>query len=62
VPAEAAIRVEIGDPAKVVTATAGQMHADLLVIGRACSTGMMGRLREQAYGIVRDSPCPVLSV
>ena len=59
---EADIRVEAGEPHKVVAATAGQMHTDLLVIGRACSTGMMGRLREQAYGIVRDSPCPVLSV
>ena len=59
---EATVRVDAGIPHKVVAATAGQMHADVVVIGRACSTGMMGRLREQAYGIVRDSPCPVLSV
>ena len=59
---EASIRVDAGEPHKVVAASAGQLHADVVVIGRACSTGMMGRLREQAYGIVRDSPCPVLSV
>jgi K+-sensing histidine kinase KdpD len=59
---EAEIRVEAGEAHRVVAASAGRLHADLVVIGRACSTGMMGRLREQAYGIVRDSPCPVLSV
>jgi nucleotide-binding universal stress UspA family protein len=58
----AEIRVDAGEPRRVVAATAGVMHADVVVIGRACSTGMMGRLREQAYGIVRDSPCPVVSV
>lgn len=54
--------IDFGEPHRVVAATAGRLHADVVVIGRAGSTGMMGRLREQSYAIVRDSPCPVLSV
>jgi nucleotide-binding universal stress UspA family protein len=36
--------------------------ADLVVIGRHQETGLMGRLRANAYAIVRGSPCPVVSV
>jgi nucleotide-binding universal stress UspA family protein len=36
--------------------------ADLLVIGRSVAEGMMGRLRANAYSIIRQSPCPVVSV
>jgi nucleotide-binding universal stress UspA family protein len=51
-----------GDPHKVVTATAARLQADLVIIGRGTATSTLGRLRAQAYGIVRQSPCPVLSV
>jgi nucleotide-binding universal stress UspA family protein len=35
--------------------------ADLVVIGRGHLQGAMGRLRSNAYAIIRDSPCPVIS-
>lgn len=41
---------------------AGREKADLLVIGRSLADGMLGRLRTNAYSIIRQSPCPVLSV
>jgi nucleotide-binding universal stress UspA family protein len=51
-----------GEPHKVVTATAARFQADVVIIGRGTATNTLGRLRAQAYGIVRQSPCPVLSV
>lgn len=38
------------------------LHADLLVIGRGCLPNPLGRLRTHAYGIIHESPCPVISV
>jgi hypothetical protein len=38
------------------------LPADLLVIGRGSAAGMFGRLRTNAYAIIRQSPCPVVSV
>jgi nucleotide-binding universal stress UspA family protein len=37
-------------------------RADLLVIGRSVHDGVLGRLRTNAYSIIRQSPCPVVSV
>lgn len=37
-------------------------NADLLVIGRSVRDGLVGRLRTNAYSIIRQSPCPVVSV
>jgi nucleotide-binding universal stress UspA family protein len=39
-----------------------RLEADLVVIGRGASSGMLGRLRTNAYSIIRQSPCPVVSV
>lgn len=38
------------------------LRADLVVIGRSTDDGMLGRLRTNAYSIIRQSPCPVISV
>lgn len=35
---------------------------DLLIIGRHSSGGLLGRIRAHAYSIIRQSPCPVISV
>ena len=51
-----------GDPHKVVAATAADLQADLVIIGRGTATSTLGRLRAQAFGIIREAPCPVLSV
>lgn len=37
-------------------------NGDLLVIGRSVQNGMLGRLRTNTYSIIRQSPCPVVSV
>jgi len=36
--------------------------ADLLVVGRGHDQGAIGRIWSRLYAIVRDSPCPVLSI
>jgi nucleotide-binding universal stress UspA family protein len=41
---------------------ASREKADLLVIGRSVHDGVLGRLRANAYSIIRQSPCPVVSV
>jgi nucleotide-binding universal stress UspA family protein len=58
----APVHIELGDPAPAVTRAAGCVGADLLVIGRSVSGGVLGRLRANAYAIIRESPCPVVSV
>jgi nucleotide-binding universal stress UspA family protein len=57
-----AIRVEAGDVSKVVAHVSGELKADLLVIGRKAEAGVLGRLEMIAYSIIRQSPCPVVSV
>ena len=58
----AEIMVESGDAAEVVCSAARQIQADLAVIGRSSAAGVLGRLRANAYSIIRQSPCPVVSV
>ncbi len=58
----ASLLIESGSPAEVVADTVDQFNADLLVIGRSEAAGMFGRLRTNAYAIIRQSPCPVVSV
>jgi nucleotide-binding universal stress UspA family protein len=58
----AELRLGDGDPAKTVAETARQLGADLLVIGRRAESGLLGRLEVTAYSIIRQSPCPVVSV
>jgi nucleotide-binding universal stress UspA family protein len=59
---KASVAIEAGEPAKVVTDIAREFAADLLIIGRHNNTGVGGHLRQNAYGILRDSPCPVISI
>ena len=37
-------------------------NADLVVISRGRQIGKLGRLRSRSYEIIRESPCPVVSV
>ena len=60
--AQTMIRVEPGQPAKAVARVAGEIGADLLVIGRRAVPGAAGRLEATAYAMIRQSPCPVVSV
>ena len=51
-----------GEAVKAICDVAGRVQADLLVIGRGSAAGVFGRLRTNAYAIIRESPCPVVSV
>ena len=62
VSAEADLVLAGGDPPKVVCETAASRRANVLVIGRGSAAGVFGRLRANAYAIIRQSPCPVVSV
>jgi nucleotide-binding universal stress UspA family protein len=59
---QAEVRLEAGDSAKAICAAAAQLRAGALVIARGSAAGGFGRLRSNAYAILRQSPCPVVSV
>jgi len=54
--------IEEGDTPEAVCSYATSVGADLLVIGRGGKNSGMGRLRTNAYSMIRQSACPVLSV
>lgn len=56
------VRFEGGSIAKVVRSVAMEQDADLVLIGRGHVQAPFSRLRSNAYAIIRESPCPVLSV
>jgi nucleotide-binding universal stress UspA family protein len=58
----AEVHIEGGDAPGVVCGAAQQFNADLMVIGRGSAAGVFGRLRTNAYSIIRQSPCSVVSV
>jgi nucleotide-binding universal stress UspA family protein len=51
-----------GNIANALHEWAGSHHADLLVVGRGHAQGGLGRVWSNLYSIVRESPCPVLSI
>ena len=59
---DAPLHVQSGDPARTVCDIASDLESDLLVIGRGSAAGVFGRLRANAYSIIRQSRCPVVSV
>ena len=54
--------VNAGTVAHMVRTVALAKRSDLVVIGRGEIHHTFGRLRANAYSIVREAPCPVLSV
>jgi len=59
---KAPLCVAVGEIAGAVREEAERHNSDLIVIGRGLLHQAMGRLRTHAYGIIRQAPCPVLSV
>lgn len=59
---EAEICVANGDPVDFVISTAKEKKLDALVIGRGMAKRRASRLPTHAYGIIRESPCPVFSL
>jgi len=51
-----------GEVSHVVRDSALGHSADLIVIGRGRATRTLGRLRSNVYSIIRDAPCPVISM
>ena len=59
----ATVYIETGEAANTVAAVAKAAGADLLIIGRGIEQeDEPGRLRTNAYAIIRQSPCPVISI
>ena len=56
------IIVKTGEAPHIVRAAAEECGANVLVIGRGRSEGILGRLRTNAYAILRESPCPVAAI
>lgn len=54
--------IEAGDAPYVVAESAKKVGADVVVVGRGSASGIFGRLRANAYSIIRESPVPVVSV
>ncbi len=54
--------LRLGNPAHIVHEAAVGYSADIVVIGRGLIQRRFGRLRSAAYEIIREAPCPVISV
>jgi nucleotide-binding universal stress UspA family protein len=59
---QAEVFINSGKPSLVVGRAAKEFAADLLVIGRHESVGVVGDLFQNALAILRESPCPVISI
>lgn len=56
----AQVNIVVGPVKDALIEAARRLKADALVIGRSPEVGV--RLRDLTYSVVRDAPCPVLSV
>lgn len=54
--------VRDGEAGKEASEFAASEAADLMVISRGSVSDSRGRLRTNAYAIIRESPCPIVSV
>jgi len=51
-----------GDVREAVCAQAKKLHADLIVVGRSPKADGVGTARTTSFTIIRESPCPVVSI
>jgi nucleotide-binding universal stress UspA family protein len=58
----APLSIVLGDIADAIRDEARRRNADLLIIGRGTLQETLGRLRTNAHAIIRQAPCPVISV
>ena len=56
------LQVVVGEIAETITKEALRQGADLMLIGRGLLPAPLGRLRSNAYAIIRQSLCPVVSI
>ena len=59
---QAEVYIDSAPVATYVTSAVQACGADVLVIGRSVREGLLGRLRGNAYTLIRESPCTVVSV
>ncbi len=60
--ATARIDVDCADATRFITAAADEVVADALIIGRSADEGLVGRLRTHSSALIRETPCPVISI
>lgn len=56
------VHAAAADAVPYVRDVAQKTYADVLIIGRSANGVLHGRLRSHAYALIRESPCPVISV
>jgi nucleotide-binding universal stress UspA family protein len=54
--------IAYGSAGNALRKAAHNLEADLVIIGRGHIQEPFGRLRSNSYAIIRESPCPVISV
>src|SRR6266481_4929390 len=59
---DAAVSIAFGPVKQVLLDAVRKSSADVLVLGRSIHSGALGRMRDLTYSLIRDSPCPVVSV
>jgi len=59
---QAEIFTDCAGVTEYVPAALAEAGAQLLIIGRSVHQGLIGRLRTNAYALIRESPIPVVSV
>jgi nucleotide-binding universal stress UspA family protein len=60
--AKGEIHIACDEVAAYASAVAAEIGADLMVIGRSSDAGAMGRLRSHSMSLIREAPCPVVSI
>jgi nucleotide-binding universal stress UspA family protein len=56
------LTIAYGELGAAVRRTTHDLEADILIIGRGKVRARFGRLRARSYAIIRESPCPVISI
>jgi len=56
------VNIVAGPVKETLLHAVAESHADVLVVGRSAPSDPLGRLRDLAYALIRDSVCPVVSV
>ena len=59
---EGPLCIAYGSAGAAVRKAAHDLQADIVITGRGRVQAPLGRLRSNAYAIIRETPCPVISV
>ena len=54
--------ISYGHIGEALRKAAHDLEADIVIIGRGRIKQPLGRLRSDSYAIIRESPCPVISI